>query len=408
MSAKWQEYREMLATMDSIIIFGFITFFLIFIICWSFCTDANNSIKIGTGCCNAVKPCLRRLNRSLSSSVPDQAKSLNTGAKNTWGIAQSHCSTNTGYAYEDPSFWNAQNGFGTITLNGGMDGGLLETVLVPPAAGGSTGSPSGIVTLPANNPFLFSDGVSTGAAYVIIVTEDGTIAAYNPEVDPVNAITVLDASTDGKVFKGCTIMGSELFVANFFNGVIEVYDSQFSLVRSFTDNGLLSNGFSPHNLLALHPFSKSKIAVVFAAADVSSQNAVPGVGSGYVDIFDATSGSLYKRLVNQGVLNAPYGLAQQRNSNVLFVGNWGDGLVHSYNLLEKNPSKSLIGPLIDTRGNRLVTDGLYGLTINSVYSDSKNRSKTKNKNKNKNKTIMYCAGPSDGSAGLFGSFVCCS
>ena len=59
-----------------------------------------------------------------------------------------------------------------------------------------------------------------------------------------------------------------------------------------------------------------------------------GPGLGYVDVFD-TSGHLLRRLISQGALNAPWGLAVAPRhfgpfSGDLLVGNFGDGAINAY------------------------------------------------------------------------------
>ena len=68
-------------------------------------------------------------------------------------------------------------------------------------------------------------------------------------------------------------------------------------------------------------------------------------GFGYVDIFDA-NGNLVKRLVSQGALNSPWGLAKAPAdfgdfSNDLLVGNFGDGTINAYDPATGSPISTL-------------------------------------------------------------------
>src|SRR5205807_1594300 len=113
----------------------------------------------------------------------------------------------------------AENGTSQFTsLSDGLQ------VIVPSPSGG-TSKPTGLVEIPAagstNHAFFFTNVVFTtnssnptnvvvnqrtfrGPAKVIIVTEDGTIAAWNPNVSH-DAVILVDNSSSGAVYKGVTI-----------------------------------------------------------------------------------------------------------------------------------------------------------------------------------------------------------
>ena len=84
------------------------------------------------------------------------------------------------------------------------------------------------------------------------MTEDGTISGWNPEVDPTNAIIAVDNSGSGAIYKGMALApgrhGPSLFAANFGQGVVEMYDGHFALVKSFTDTNLADAGYSPFGI----------------------------------------------------------------------------------------------------------------------------------------------------------------
>lgn len=360
----------------------------------------------------SCRPRLNRSQRDLASDVPGHARTLDAGARDTWGVAQARALPDDdplgaplGFV---PRFWAAQNGAASLTLYDAAAGTVVTQVAVPPGVGGATGLPSGVVVPgPCDPAFLFSDGGPTGAARVIVVTEDGTIAAYSPDVDALSAVTVVDSSAAGKVFKGAAIAGGELFVAEYATGFIEVYSPEFALVRSFTDTGLAAAGYAPHNVLALPPErcgGQARIAVAFAAQDATHTEAVPGVGSGYIDIFLA-DGTLERRLVNQGALDAPWGLAL--SGCALLVGNHGDGRINAFD----RGSGSLIGPMRDKRGNPLAVDGLWGLAplapckIPCVTRCTPCPQRARREAKAASDPalcLFFAAGPAAGADGLFG------
>ena len=96
-------------------------------------------------------------------------------------------------------------------------------VSIPPTGS----SPTGTVF----NGGLGFEIVPGKPAKFIFVSEDGRITAWNPAVDPTNAIIKVDNSATGDVYKGVTIAnnGGEDFlcVANFNKGTVYLYDSNF-------------------------------------------------------------------------------------------------------------------------------------------------------------------------------------
>ena len=363
----------------------FVLLILLAVVVVIFCSGTNKSCGpdvSSRGC--SCKPIFRRTDRPLSSNIPGRAADLDTGSVGSWGIAQDRDRPSDCPA---PRFWISQNGEGTLSLYE-VNGMLVDTVIIPPSSSGaSIGSPNGVTVAGAAQEsagFNFTDGLSTGPAQVVTVTDDGTIAAFNPAVDPLNAITVLDASALSKTFKGCTFIGSELFVAEFQQGAIEVYDAEFTLIRSFTDAGLVGAGFAPHNVARIHG---GLIAVAFAAQDINKTEAVAGIGAGYIDIFRASDGGLVNRLVNQGPLNAPWGLAT--DGCALLVANNGDGRINAFDRV----SGVFLGPLVDTRKNPISIDGIWGIA---------NRAPRRVSQFCCPQDLMYAAGSNAGSAGLFG------
>src|SRR5205814_7358941 len=95
--------------------------------------------------------------------------------------------------------------------------------------------------------------------------------------------------------------------------------------------------------------------------DAAKEDDVPGLGHGFVDRFDL-NGNFEQRLITDGVLNSPWGLAVApanfgEFSNDLLVGNFGDGLIHAFDPV----TGALTGTLDDTSGNPITIEGLWGL-----------------------------------------------
>ena len=142
---------------------------------------------------------------------------------------------------------------------------------------------------------------------------------------------VTEATTPEAVYKGLAIASkgsaTMLYAANFHTGKIDVFNDAFAPVTvpgGFADPNLPA-GFAPFNVQEI----AGRLVVAFAQQDPNSADELHGPGLGYVDVFD-TSGHLLRRLVSQGPLNAPWGLAVAPRhfgpfSGDLLVGNFGDG-----------------------------------------------------------------------------------
>src|SRR6185369_7464892 len=84
-------------------------------------------------------------------------------------------------------------------------------------------------------------------------------------------------------------------------------------------------------------------------------------GNGFVDVFDL-DGALIKRLVSNGNLNSPWGLALAPDqfgdfSKSLLVGNFGDGTINVYDPV----SGAYLGALQDSNGAAISIPGLWAL-----------------------------------------------
>jgi uncharacterized protein (TIGR03118 family) len=164
--------------------------------------------------------------------------------------------------------------------------------------------------------FVISVGSVSAPASFIFDTEDGTIAAWNPMVDPITmgkstASLIVDHSGVGAVYKGLAFgtnkHGNFLFATNFASGAVEIYDSKFTLTTldgSFSDPDM-PEGFAPfgiHNI-------DNNLYVTYAMQNAQRNDVVAGDGLGFVNVF-TTDGIFIKRLASRGVLNAPWGVAR--------------------------------------------------------------------------------------------------
>jgi len=322
---------------------------------------------------------------------------------NPWGLSRSSGSP----------WWASDNGTGLATLYDGTGRPQPTTtplvVTIPPAAGGTTGVPTGTVfngttdfKLPNGNPARF-----------LFVTEDGTISGWNGGAQAIVVSTDKDA-----VYKGAAIATRDgahyLFVANFSGGRIDVFDTTFQRVQSgrgghgssgedsedrhdghdghddhdaFKDERL-PKGFSPFNVQNIG----GSLYVAFAKVEPGGTDEVQGAGLGYVDVF-SPSGKLLRRLEHGPWLNAPWGLALAPGdfgafSHNLLVGQFGSGEIAAYDVA----SGRFVGTMQDPTGAALSIEGLWALSFGGGGANSGPLN-----------TLYFTAGIQDESHGLFGS-----
>jgi uncharacterized protein (TIGR03118 family) len=308
----------------------------------------------------------------LISDIPHYGRLVDPQAHNSWGLV-----------HDDKKniLYVAQNGTGVVSRY--TKDAILSALTVP------GGAPTGLVANHNTNGFFVTPG---NPAQLITVTENGTIAAFNALVDASNFINVV--SSPGKVFKGVALhrgntqIPAILYVTNFSDGVVEMYNSTFALTGTFTDLDLLANGYAPFNVEILN----NLVYVTFAKQDESKTDDVAGIGNGYIDVF-TLSGTFVFRLANRGHLNAPWGLAEYLG--YLLVGNFGDGHLLLYNF-----DGRFVDFLKDKEGNPLVIDGLWGLRVATKHHENKHHHK---KCEERPKSIIYfAAGINDEVDGLIG------
>jgi len=309
-------------------------------------------------------------------SVP--APTVDGNLINPWGIAAS----STG------PFWVANNGSGTSTLYNTAGSKLGLTVTIPPPS-----NPTGIVFNGKAGQFKVTDGTKTGGSTFIFATEDGTIDGWAPSVSSTQAFQGFDGSSMGlgAVYKGLAIGSSGgspfLYATDFRNGLVDQIDTNFNLVRAFTDPSV-KPGYAPFGAQVLN----NQLFVTYALQDGAKHDDVAGAGNGYVDIFDL-DGTFVRQLVGQGgEINSPWGLAIAPSSfgdfaGDLLVGNFGDGTISGFNIT----TGVFDGRLSDSAGNPLVLGDLWGLIGGNGGSGG-----------DKNK-IYFTAGVEDEAHGLFGS-----
>ncbi len=316
---------------------------------------------------------------NLTSDGTIKASFIDKNLVNPWGISYSP----TG------DFWISDNATGLTTLYDGTGAPQSLIVTIPPAAGNTGPSaPTGQV-FNGGTDFTITENGHTGAAAFIFATEDGTISGWNPSVDVANAVTAVDNSATGAVYKGLAIVAngsaSELMVTNFRSGFVEIYDGSFKAVGQFRDTGLPAN-YAPYNVAVLN----KAIYVTYAKQNKAKHDSKSGAGFGYVDVV-AADGTLIKRLVSTLGLNAPWGLALAPSSwgvdaGALLVGNFGDGTISLY-----NPTEGEFFGALGTTSGPLKIKGLWSIIPGNGGSGGSSSA------------LYFTAGPDHETHGLFGS-----
>jgi uncharacterized protein (TIGR03118 family) len=289
---------------------------------------------------------------NLVSDLPDTADFQDKNLVNPWGLAASA----TG------PFWIGNNGTGTSSVysTNGTPSGLVVTVPAPglPTGGAVTG-----VISNATTAFNVTSGGKTKNASFIFCTEDGTISGWSPSVNATAAIIAVDNSASGSVFKGCVAGGTAaaplIYVTDFHNGVVDVFDGNFNPVVSATAfvDPLMPAGFAPFGIANF----AGSIYVTFAKQDADKHDDVAGASNGFVDVFDS-SGTLLRRLIARGALNSPWGMAMApvtfgQFGGALLVGNFGGGSINAFDPATGN----LLGTLQDNTGHNIPIPGIWAL-----------------------------------------------
>ena len=288
---------------------------------------------------------------NLVSDLPGLASFTDPNLTNPWGIATSATSP----------FWVADNRSGVSTLynSSGTPQTLVVTVPpAPPAPGGTTGNPTGIV-YNATNDFQVATGA---AARFIFATEDGTISGWS-QATGATAILKVDNSASIAIYKGLAIgnngTANYLYAANFHAGRIDVFDATYApatLTGNFADPSI-PTGYAPFNIQNLG----GVLYVTYALQDATATDDVPGVGHGFINTFDF-NGNLLGRFASRGALNSPWGMALAPAAfgafaNDLLVGNFGDGRINVFN----PATGAYLGQLADGSSIPISIEGLWGL-----------------------------------------------
>ena len=295
---------------------------------------------------------------------------------NGWGIS---------FPTSGPAWVSAEGTGKSLVLNGDGSAVAISPVTIPPAGSAPTSHPTGQVFNPTSD-FKLPNG---NAARFIFATAEGGISGWNGGSTAVRMI-----NDPGDAYLGIALAADGgnnfLYVANFSEGEIEVFDKNWAEVagKEFVDPNLPA-GYSPFNIQAID----GKLYVMYAKVDPEEGEEETGDGLGYVDIFNP-NGSLVKRFISRGQLNAPWGIAKappgfwgegSSTSDVYLVGNFGDGHINAY-----ADNGNFLGQLRQ-HVQPIEIEGLWGIAFAPSTSTAINRN-----------WLYFAAGPDDEEHGLFG------
>jgi uncharacterized protein (TIGR03118 family) len=216
-------------------------------------------------------------------------------------------------------------------------------------------------------PITNASDTSTRTAFLITPTKTGDVVAYNPIVNPRRGYVVINNKTAGEIaeYTGIAIANGVMYLADFFNGHIDVFDSNYNRIgiqgRNFIDNfgtDPIPASYGPHNVAYIAPY----IYIMYAEREPGNVvHHIAGPGKGYISVF-TLDGAFVRRFYSRGVLNAPYSIIPAPCEcgippNSFLVNNSGDGRVNLFDY-----SGNYIGPLLAMSGLPIVIPGLQSLT----------------------------------------------
>jgi uncharacterized protein (TIGR03118 family) len=298
---------------------------------------------------------------------------------NAWGIA---------FSPGGVAWVNSQGG-GVSALYNGEGAEVRAAVHVPSPGGNSGGNPTGIAFNGSNSDFILSNGQ---AARFLFVGVDGIVSGWNGPAGDTALVIANNSATAAYTGVAVATEGGEqyLYAANFRTGKIDVWNRTFDVVtdKKFIDP-YLPAGYAPFNIRSIG----DKLYVMYALVGPNGRD-VPGIGNGYVNIFD-TDGNLLRRFASKGLLNAPWGVAEapagffeDNAQGGVLIGNFGDGRINAY-----SHDGRFLGQLrMDDK--TLEIEGLWEITFAPATATTIDPNR-----------LYFAAGPEREEDGLFGYII---
>ncbi len=329
------------------------------------------------------------LRTDLVSNQAGAAPLQDPRLQNGWGLVSTAGSP----------YWVGDNasGFSTLYTAAGAQVPLFVSIPAAPSTpAGTLGTPTGVVAnIGANTTdFTFTGNGRSGRASFIFATLDGTIAAWNPAVDPTNPVTHVsiasltpaDRSSVGASYTGLAIAVNQSNQAFLYaaddgpNRRVDMFDSSFNFVKSFSDPDI-PRDFTPYGIQAIN----GQIWVTFTALNKAQ--------GGFVDIFD-TAGNLVKHSAVHGPLHSPWGIAKApanfgpMSNAILISNNTSRGRINAFN----PETGDFLGPLRDAAGQPIEIDQLWAIQFGQGGASNGPRNQ-----------LFFTAGPNNYVNGLFGT-----
>ncbi|BCS83475.1 NHL-repeat-containing protein [Cotonvirus japonicus] len=298
----------------------------------------------------------------LISNRTNQAAHTDPDLINPWGIA-----------LFDNQIWVVNGGTDTLTNYDLFGNKLLGSISVRNTDHNSS-YPTGLA-INCNGNFSTTNGSLTKAGLFLTCSEHTTVHSYNPQVNPLVSYLVLNQQLTGEVgvYRGLAIVGDVLYLADFFQGHIDVFDSNYNrlLGLPFVDGDTsepIPLSYGPTNIVNIGCF----LYVLWARKDPSVPlQAIDGAGFGYISVFQL-DGTFVRRFTSRGVLNNPWAMIPAPEEcgfppGSFLVSNHGDGRINVFDCAGK-----YVGPLLNQSGLPMVIEGVRGLAphytdFNEIY-----------------------------------------
>ncbi len=285
----------------------------------------------------------------MTSDLPNIATYQDINLISPWGMT-----------VIDETMWVAS--YGLIT-NYKLNGQLIYHALIPNVNGNVVTSTALIKN--KTSGFVITSGLNTASCYMLIASKNGAIFGYNPFVDALNCIKVIDNSVNGAVYTGLAITNNYLCATDYYNNRIDVFDSNFTQVYTlpFTDLEVLNPlpaDVAPYNIVNIHDL----LYVVYARQPDANGVVEPLLQVCYVSIFNE-NGLFIERFINKHTSNSwAFKLVPQYFKvlkHYFLLGNT-DGTISIYN---KHGKK--IGSIKDKKGCKMSIYGLNALYIHDCH-----------------------------------------
>jgi uncharacterized protein (TIGR03118 family) len=313
---------------------------------------------------------------NLTSDIPNVGtQPTDPDLVNPWGLVSSASSP----------WWVSDNATGKLTLYDGTGTKQGLIVDVPQFDQSPGGNPTGQIF---NSTQDFK--INNNPAKFIVSTEDGTIQGWSGGSTTVIAVN----NNPNAIYKGLALASAAganyLYAANFKAGTVDVFDGMFQ-PHSFGQNSFLDpnlpSGYAPFNVANIN----GNIFVTYALQDDDKEDDVPGVGHGYVDVYDS-QGNLLQRLPHVFALNSPWAMVVAPKEwaqlgGKLLVGQFGSGAIAAFDVA----NNLFLGVLQDDADLPVEINGLWGLAFGNGGASGPTD------------TLYFTAGYFDEVHGIFGT-----